>query len=83
MDLIHTERCIYPLNDKWIYETCEETEKRVLLKNPSAHVFYIDITFPRCDRRVLWTDSTNMLKTKFISLCETIRDNIFSRLCEY
>jgi len=81
--VIGSERSFHYIDEKWVHETLEETEAKVLAAHPGVLTFGVDIRFPRCARFVLWASPAEISNDAFEQECKKIREETFDRLCEY
>ena len=56
---------------------------RVLKEHTDIYIFVVEITFPRCDRRILHANKDEISEEDFLKTCREIRKGIFNDLCEY
>jgi hypothetical protein len=82
-DVIKHQGSRHYSDGKWVSEPLEQTEANVLAAHPGVLTFVVDIRFPRCARFVLWASPAEISNDAFERECKKIRDETFSRLCEY
>lgn len=80
---IKRQRSVCLVDGKYMEESLEQTEAKVLAEHPGVLIYRVDITFPRCDRFVLWASPADISDAAFQQECKKIRDETFDRLCEY